>query len=141
MSACIFSSLNIAVASRQHCARYLVAVLEYFAYHVVLDDSAATGAGSCGGCDVPVCLVLNSINVVGKSNIGTRLLTTANAPGSNFITWQGGGVPVGRGVSGCPAATPTHRSAWGQLKALYRCTRAVRPPLSSRTRLPAERAR
>ncbi len=100
--------LKLAVAVAQQFARDLVA------------DAATTGAGSCGGCDVPVCLVLNSINVVGKSNIGTRLLTTANAPGSNFITWQGGGVPVGHGASGWPAATPTHRSAWGQLKALYR---------------------
>jgi hypothetical protein len=111
--------LKLAVAVAQQNARDLAAGTEYFAYHVALDDVGTVGPGSCSGCDVPVCIVLNSINVVGKSNIGTRLLTTANAPGSNFVSWQGGGVPVGHGPSGCPAATATHRSAWGQLKALY----------------------
>jgi hypothetical protein len=112
--------LKLAVAVAQANARDLAAGTEYFAFHVGLDNAGTVGPGSCSGCDVPVCIVLNSINVVGKNNIGSRLLTTANAPGSNFVSWQGGGVPVGHGTSGCPAATAAHRSAWGQLKALYR---------------------
>jgi hypothetical protein len=63
--------------------------------------------------------VLNSIDVVGKNNVGSRKLTTPTAPGTNYVTWQGGGVPVVGPVVGCPAATATHRSNWGEVKSLY----------------------
>jgi hypothetical protein len=95
---------------------------EYFAVHVLIDNAKTTGATGCGGCAVPVCIGLNSINVVGKGNVGTRLLTTASAPGSNFISWQGSAGPDARSVSGCPAATVTaaRHSTWGTVKSLYR---------------------
>jgi hypothetical protein len=93
---------------------------EYFAFHVSIDNVGTAGAASCGGCDVPVCIGVNSINVVPAGTIGSRLLTTGSAPGSNFIAWQGGAVPSSRSIRGCPAVTATRRSAWGQVKALYR---------------------
>jgi hypothetical protein len=67
-----------------------------------------------------VCIVLNSIRVVPMGDIGSRTLTTPIAPGTNFVTWQGGGVPVVGGVAGCPAVTAAHGSTWGAVKSLYR---------------------
>jgi hypothetical protein len=97
-----------------------LAPAEYFAFHVLIDNAKTTGATACGGCAVPVCIGLNSINVVGKGDIGSRLLTTAGTPGSNFITWQGGAVPASRSVPGCPAVTAARHSTWGTVKSLYR---------------------
>jgi hypothetical protein len=101
-------------------ARDLTPGSEYFAFHVVIDNARTTGATGCGGCAVPVCIGLNSINVVGKDNIGSRLLTTPSMPGSNFIAWQGGAVPASRSVPGCPAVTAARHSTWGTVKSLYR---------------------
>jgi len=112
--------IKLVDAVTQQNARDLTAGTEYFAFHLALDNVGTVGPGTCGGCDVPVCIVLNSIDVVGKGNIGSRKLTTASVPGSNFIAWQGGGAPVVNGIAGCPAATAVRRSAWGSVKALYR---------------------
>jgi hypothetical protein len=100
-------------------AQDLVAGVEYFVFNLVIDHARTVGSGSCAGCSVPVCIVLNSINVVDQAN-HMRFLTAPSGPGSNYIAWQGGGVPVVGGISGCPAATATRKSAWGTLKALYR---------------------
>ena len=110
----------MATAVAQERARDLTPGTEYFAFHLMIDNVGTAGAGSCSGCDVPVCIGVNSINVVPKGTVGSLLLTTGTAPGSNFIAWQGGAVPASRSIPGCPAVTATRRSAWGQLKALYR---------------------
>jgi len=94
----------------------LTAFTEYFAFRFGIDNANTVGTGSCAGCEVPVCIVLNSIDIVSRDNLGSRKLTTASQPGSNFIAWQGGAV----GGPGCPAATATHHSAWGEVKSLYR---------------------
>jgi hypothetical protein len=112
--------LKVASAVAVVNKRDLVAGTEYFAFHLKLDHAETVGAGSCAGCETPVCIVLNSIMVVARDNIAARTLATPTVPGSNFITWQGGGAPVAGGLPGCPAATATHRSAWGAVKELYR---------------------
>ena len=96
----------------------LAAGVEYFDFNIVVNNARTMGSG-CLGCTVPVCIVLNTINVVQKGNINHRL-STAAIPGSNFITWQGGGSPSTPQGNGCPAATPTQRSTWGSLKTVYR---------------------
>jgi hypothetical protein len=101
-------------------AAVLTAGVEYYDFTLVISNTKTVGAGSCAGCTTPVCIVLNSINVVDAGNLHPRMLTTPTAPGSNFATWQGGGSPVVGGVIGCPAATPTKRSTWGSMKSLYR---------------------
>jgi hypothetical protein len=84
----------------------------YFAFNLVLNRQRTVGTGSCAGCDVPVCIVLNSIKVT-TSDFMDRFISNASAPGGNFVTWQGGG-------PGCPGATPTRNSTWGSVKSLYR---------------------
>jgi hypothetical protein len=98
----------------------LSAGVEYFSFNLIVNNVKTVGTGSCAGCSVPVCIVLNSINVVAGPFTDNRLLTTPAAPGSNYVTWQGGGLPVVGGISGCPAATPVQRSTWGSVKSLYR---------------------
>lgn len=93
---------------------------EYYDFTLNLSNMKTVGTGSCAGCTVPVCIVLNSINVVDSGNLHPRFLATATAPGSNYITWQGGGSPNVGGTIGCPAATPAQRSTWGSVKSLYR---------------------
>jgi hypothetical protein len=98
----------------------LLAGTEYFAFHVSVNHAQTVGTGSCAGCETPVCIVLNSINIVREGGTAARQLTTPTAPGSSFVAWQGGGAPIVGGVTGCPAATATRRSAWGAVKSLYR---------------------
>jgi hypothetical protein len=98
----------------------LVAGIEYFDFNLLINNQHTVGTGSCAGCETPVCIVLNSIRVVPEGDIGSRTLTTPIAPGTNFVTWQGGGVPVVGGVAGCPAVTAAHGSTWGAVKSLYR---------------------
>jgi hypothetical protein len=93
---------------------------ELYDFTINITNQKTVGTGSCAGCTTPVCIVLNSINVVAQDNVEERLLSTPTAPGSNFITWQGGGNPSAGGTIGCPAATPTRRSTWGSVKSLYR---------------------
>ncbi len=107
-------------AVAQENAMDLSSGVEYFDFNLLINNVKTVGTGSCAGCSTPVCIVLNSIRVVDKGDVSARQITTPSAPGSNFVTWQGGGVPVVGGVSGCPAATPVKRSTWGSVKSLYR---------------------
>lgn len=87
---------------------------EYFSFRLLVNNTKTVGAGSCGGCAEPVCLVLSQIKLTQPLGFGDFPLT--NAAGGNFyVTWQGGGV-----FGGCPAATPTRNTTWGSVKALYR---------------------
>jgi hypothetical protein len=99
-----------------YAAQDLEAAVEYYDFTLNISNQKTIGTGSCAGCNVPVCIVLNSINVVAQGNAEQRFISTSTAPGSNFVTWQGGG----GGITGCPAATPTRRSTWGAVKTLYR---------------------
>jgi len=96
---------------------------EYGIVMLVLDHAKTVGPDACGGCSTPACIVLNSITIFGYSNFTypiLRLTTAGFGPESNSVTWQSGaGVQVGPAI-GCPAATSTRRSAWGEVKALYR---------------------
>lgn len=89
---------------------------EYFTIALIINNAKTVDAGSCGGCSVPVCLVLNEITVYqlpGAPN-GTRHLTSPRD--RNFVAWQGG-VPGG---VGCAGATPALNRTWGLVKSIYR---------------------
>lgn len=87
---------------------------EYFSFRLLITNAKTAGAGACGGCSEPVCLVLSQIKLTQPVGFGDFPLT--NAAGGNFyVTWQGGSVH-----GGCPAATPTRNTTWGTVKALYR---------------------
>ena len=94
----------------------LDADVEYFAFNMLINNAKTVGTGACTGCLTPVCIVLNSIKLTQGVGIGDYVLSQPGAPGSNFITWQGGAV----GDGGCPAATPAKNATWGTVKSLYR---------------------
>lgn len=79
---------------------------------ISINNNRTTGAGSCAGCNVPVCLVFNSLLL---DQVDTNLPRGLVSSGEQqFVTWQGS-----VGVA-CPAATPTQSKTWGQVKSLYR---------------------
>jgi hypothetical protein len=114
---------------------------EYFAFTVVMNHAKTVGTGSCGGCDVPVCIFLSRIYlgtppVTGQPGRDVNLDRGANYLGSQYVTWQNG-YPINvqrqceQGSFFCRAhyttfdcvlATPTrtYGSTWGQVKSLYR---------------------
>ena len=85
---------------------------EYFDLLVRVTNAKTVNAG-CGGCNVPVCLVLNEVLLTTNNSGDFRLFNPIN---SNFATWQGGVIAA----PGCPAATPTQNKTWGQVKSIYR---------------------
>jgi hypothetical protein len=93
---------------------------EYFSFNVTISNVKSVGTGSCTGCQTPVCIVFNSINLttpILQNNI--KLSGPSNSTDADFCTWQGGaGVIVGN-TPGCGAATPTKNATWGAVKALY----------------------
>src|SRR5690349_18645869 len=93
---------------------------ELYDFTINIANQKTVGTGACAGCTTPVCIVLNSINVVAQDNLEQRFISTPTVPGSNYVTWQGGGSPGVGGAIGCPAATATQRSTWGGVKTLYR---------------------
>jgi hypothetical protein len=99
----------------------LFAGQEYFSYNLVMNSANTVGTGSCAGCEVPVCIVFNSLKVTTQIAANDRTISgPTNGSDSNFATWQGGGVPVTPGGTGCGAATPTKNATWGAVKSLYR---------------------
>jgi hypothetical protein len=99
----------------------LFGATEYFSFNAVVNNAKTVGAGACGGCEVPVCIVFNSINLTTPIAANNRKLTgPTNGTDSDFCLWQGGGNPGGPRGTGCPGATPTKSSTWGTVKSLYR---------------------
>ena len=91
----------------------LVANQEYFLFNVVVTNSSTTDPGGCAGCNVPVCIVLNSIRLANTSAQTLVTLTTPLSPGVNFATWQGG-------TGADCMAVPVKRTTWAAVKGLYR---------------------
>lgn len=92
---------------------------EYLAITLRLDHQKTVSGPACEGCDVGACLVLNLLDVCGSGGC-LPLTTPANGTDSQFMTWQGGGLPVVAPAFGCPAATSVARRTWGAVKSLYR---------------------
>ena len=97
----------------------LTGLTEYFLFRLIVQHAKTVGSGACAGCETPVCIVFNTVNVKTTNAASHWIQGPANLTDSDYATWQGGGAPVtGRGT-GCPAATPTRRSTWGAVKTLY----------------------
>jgi hypothetical protein len=102
-------------------ATVITADTEYYIGTGFLDTNHAVadplnGVTPCQGCQIPACIVFQYLKVAQPALTpgGDALITTGNI--RQFMTWQGGGV----GGNGCPAATPSRKATWGQVKSLYR---------------------
>src|SRR5262249_13879724 len=77
-------------------------------------DNIQTIGSTCSGCQVPICFVLNEVELYTWDGHDHYLYLT-NPLANNFVTWQGGAI----GDPGCPVATPALNRTWGQLKSAY----------------------
>src|SRR5262249_18475193 len=119
--------LLAAIAVPEQSPAHLNALTEYVAGGLEIDHALTVGAPTCAGCDVPVCIVFSSLNVVGPPALADdRFLTQgANSTSSQFVRWQNGTVQnldnsSCRGTFDCNTqfdcvigVTGTRRSAWG----------------------------
>jgi hypothetical protein len=69
------------------------------------------GTGSCAGCNIGACFVLNECKLYEPGDYGDCTITAPAV--SNFVTWQAG-------APSCPGATPSQNRTWGAVKNLYR---------------------
>jgi len=98
---------------RTVCAVPTVApILNGYEYYVFKLTLSMANPSSCVGCEDPACVVFNSLLLTQPAGEGDFSITTGPV---QFATWRGGAIP-----GGCPATTPTHKSTWGSVKALYR---------------------
>jgi hypothetical protein len=92
----------------------------YYGQYNTLAVIRSTGTGSCAGCQAGACILLDNIQLFQVAGSpGGDVITLRNGPGTGnaaYLTWQG---PIDD-PGGCPGATPTQRSSWGQVKSLYR---------------------
>ena len=92
----------------------LYSAQEYGLARWTIDNLGTTGAGACGGCTTPACIVFNSARLIAHDALDNMLLTGPAESGSNYVVWQGGAGP------NCPASTPARNVTWGAVKSLYR---------------------
>ncbi len=76
---------------------------EYYAFKVVLTRDRSTGAQACAGCDQPMCIVLNEIQLFQAFEVGYDPQIT-NPLDRNFVTWQAQ-------LAGCPITVATFAEA------------------------------
>ena len=92
---------------------------EMFAFNTTINNTKTTGTGSCTGCTTPVCIQFSNLKMAAGIVTGA-VVNGPSAPGSNYVTWQGGAGAGSNLGAGCPAATPTRNTTWGSVKSLYR---------------------
>jgi hypothetical protein len=90
----------------------LDALTEYYACRIDIGRSKTTGTGSCAGCTVYACIILNSIQLFQPPALAFDPILS-NPIDRYFVWWQ-------NGVPGCPGIVPVKATSWGQLKSLYR---------------------
>lgn len=82
----------------------LVVGEEYYAFKLRF----VTPAGTCAGCPIHACFVINELTITSSSGKHETQL------GDGFAKWQGDTDP------GCPFVVPAAAATWGRLKASYR---------------------
>jgi hypothetical protein len=87
--------------------------LEYYAIRLSLRTDRTIGFGSCDGCLMGACIVLNSVGVYASNPDPWDHLELSTPLQRNYITWQGG-------ANNCPGSTPAINCTWGALKSAYR---------------------
>jgi hypothetical protein len=110
----------------------LASGVEYSAGSLLINHAKTLGIGSCVGCDVPMCFVMQRMIVTTPGNLNNvTMLGGADGPYSAVATWQDGAAldlhvastllgPLTSIGSCVLASTPARASRWGAVKALYR---------------------
>lgn len=80
---------------------------------VSISRTKTVGTGSCAGCAIPACIVLNECKLQQPAGAGDFTVVD-EAPGKvRWATWNGS-------PTNCPDGTPTQNRTWGSIKNLYR---------------------
>lgn len=86
---------------------------EYHAFTLRIRNISTVGAGACGGCTFPACIVLNELQIrQAPGTPGGDLILTSPLL-NNYLMWQ-------QSVPNCPFIVPVANRTWGQVKSLYR---------------------
>lgn len=85
--------------------------VEYYGAKVNILNSKTVGTGFCAGCDVPMSITLNGVNVAQPAGSPGGDVFVTDPSINRSITWQGG--------AGAPPVS-TSATTWGQVKSLYR---------------------
>ena len=93
--------------------QYYLARIDIDSQHSIADPTDPT-VYVCAGCQDGMCIVFSTCRLDQPPGTPGGDITIIAQDFRQFVTWQGG---VG---TDCPAATPTHRATWGELKSLYR---------------------
>lgn len=101
----------LAYGSEQMTAN-LTAGREYFAFRLRMGFERTTGPDACGGCGIPVRIVLNQITL--SMDTGEQV-PISDVDWNRLLLWQ---TDQEWGVPYCP--TPTRRETWGGIKTRYR---------------------
>ena len=81
---------------------------EYHSFTIRIRHDKTAGEGACGGCDVPLGIIFNSVNVTTALNANnTKLYGPVNGTDAHYVLWK-------------PAVVPTLKTSWGAVKALFR---------------------
>lgn len=100
--------LRAASAVPMTAAAFLTPDVEYFSFNLVIRHDRTVGTDACGGCEIPIVLVLNALKLT--TPIAANDWTLAgpvNGTDSNFAIWS-------------PNVVPVAKTTWGAVKSLYR---------------------
>jgi len=87
----------------------LSAGTEYYCFKILISSAKTAGTSACGGCDVPVCILLSRISAVQNNGTQEDLVTPVV---SSVATWQS--------AESCPAGSTPENITWGQIRSVLR---------------------
>jgi len=87
---------------------------EYFSFSIRINNLKTVGAGACGACDVPICIILKAIDLKRMPPAYEVPLRPANLADA-FVLWQ-----PAPGQTMCARSVPVQNRTWGEVKSLYR---------------------
>jgi len=86
----------------------IAAGAEYFSFALRIRHERTVGDGACAGCEQPMAIILNSINLTTPlAENNRRLVGPLNAADSDFVIWT-------------PVPVPTRTTTWGAVKSRFR---------------------
>lgn len=93
---------------------------EVYSFKAIINSAKTVGPGSCAGCGVEACIVLQRIHLkqpLGPPANGVSIIIT-NPATVQHVIWQAWTTPDP--IHACPLVTPARQQTWGSIKSLYR---------------------
>lgn len=104
--------------------------VEYVIATITINHAKTVGTNACAGCQTPVCIAASYAKLTHPVAAQDHRVTgEGSGPGSDRVTWQQAAIVTPQLICDntrcwydfiCTSSTPTSRSTWGAVKALYR---------------------